>query len=112
MCTATEEDQAFRVFTRRVPHGRGYRSALWLDGRIEFDAAGHLHPISQNTKRCPSFEVSPFWDTHQIETAEHWRHKKPKSSIASLRAWRQSRVDQRQRDPTYVRCGSEIGPNL
>ena len=43
---------------------------------------------------------------------EHRRDKKTKLSIASLRARRQSRVDQREWDPARVRCGGEIGPNL
>src|SRR5437870_5179754 len=71
-----------------------------------------MHSVSRNTERRPSLEVAAFWYTHQIEEPERWRDKKPKPSIASLRARRQSRVDQRERDPARVRCGGEIGPNL
>src|SRR5215471_563350 len=79
----------------RLPYGFGY-SFGFRDIRIEFDAAGDLDSVSRNTEGRPSFDVAPFGYTHQIEEPERWRNKKPKPSVASLRARRQSRVDQRK----------------
>src|SRR5207248_7703502 len=95
-----------------VQDGCGYSLAYSLNLRIEFDAAGRMNSISRNTERHPSLDIPPFWYTHQIEEPERWRDKKPKPSIASLGARRQSRVHQRERDPARVRCGGEVGPNL
>ena len=66
----------------------------------------------RNTKRRPSFDVPLFWYTHQIKQPERRRDKKSKSSIASLRARRQSRVNQRERDSVEMRRGGEVRPNL
>ena len=85
---------------------------LCLDVRIEFDATGHMDSVSRNTKRRPSFDVPLFWDTHQIKKPERRRDKKSKSSIASLRARRQSCVDQREGDSVEMRRGGEVRPNL
>ena len=86
--------------------------ALCLNVRVEFDAAGHMDSVSRNTERRPSLDIPPFWYTDQIEEAERRRDKKPKTSIASLRARRQSCVDQREGDPARVRCRGEVGPNF
>src|SRR5512132_1721374 len=107
---ATEEHEGVRA--ERLRDGSGYTVALCLNVRIEFDAAGYMDSVSRNTERCPSLDVSPFCYTHQIEDPERWRDKKSKPSITSLRAQRQSRIDQCEGDPARVRCGSEVGPTL
>src|SRR5258705_11593859 len=71
-----------------------------------------MDSLSRDTKRHPPLDIPPFWHTYQIEEAERRRDKKPKLSIASLRARRQSRVDQREGDPARVRCDGEVGPNF
>src|SRR6188472_967148 len=71
-----------------------------------------MDSVSRNAERCPSLDICPFWYTHQIKQPERWRDEKPKTSIASLRARRQSRIDQRKRDPARVNCGGEVRPHL
>src|SRR5215831_17866035 len=88
MRATTKEHQAFRGFGRRVPKGSGYRYALRLNIRIEFNAAGHVDSVSRDTKRCPSFDVARLWYAHQIEQSKRWRDKKAKPSIASFRTRR------------------------
>src|SRR6478672_7639835 len=86
--------------------------ALCLNAWVEFDAAGHMDSASRNTECRPSLDIIPFWYTYQIEEAERRRDKKTKTSIASLRARRQSRVDQGEGDPARVRCRGKVGPNF
>ena len=86
--------------------------ALCLNAWVEFDAAGHMDSVLRNTKRRPPLDITLFWYTHQIEEPERRRDKKLKPSIASLRARRQSRVDQREGDPARVRCRGKVGPNF
>src|SRR5690242_1095101 len=73
MRTATKENQLWRGIGGRLPQGRGYRYAMCLNVRIEFDAAGYVNSVSRNTECCPSFDVAQFWYAHQIEESEHWR---------------------------------------
>src|SRR5512132_21763 len=110
MRAAAKQDRRPRV--KGVRHRRDDSLALCLNVGIEFDDAGHMNSVSRNTERRPSLDVPPFWYTHQIEELERWRDEKPKPSIASLRARRQSRVDQREGNSAHMRCGGEVGPNL
>ena len=86
--------------------------ALCLNVWVEFDAAGYMDSVSRNTERHPSLDITLFWYTHQIEEPERWRDEKSETSIASLRARRQSCVDQREGDPARVRRRGEVGPNF
>src|SRR5215204_5241410 len=71
-----------------------------------------MNSVSPSIKRRPSLDVTPFWYTYQVEEAKRRRDKKPKASIASLRARRQSRVNQREGHAARVRCGTDVGPNF
>src|SRR5262245_65198784 len=112
MRAATEEDEAFHGAGGRLPERRSDRHALCLNVGVEFDAAVYMNSVGRNTQCRPSLYVLPFWYTHQIEQPERWRDKKTEPSIASLRAWRQSRIDQREGDSARARCGSEVRPDL
>src|SRR5262249_1868674 len=113
MRAATKQHHAIRGSTRRrLPQRRSYSVALCLNIRIEFDAAGYMHPVCRDTEHCPSLDVSRFWYTHQIEEPECRCDKKSKPSIASLRTRRQTRVYQREGNSAHVRYGDEVRPNL
>src|SRR5438067_444524 len=81
-------------------------------GRIVFDAADVLNPLSRNAERDPAFAVFGFLHANQIKTTKGWRDQKKETAEAPFRSLRQARVDEREREAASPRFGGEIRPDL
>src|SRR6266446_2762299 len=114
MCTTAKEHGAFWLQMIQGHRMGGLLNLRYLvkTGRIVLDAACQTNSILRNTELRPALGILFFWYANQIEKSECRRDKESKLPISSLRARGQARVDQRKWNPTRVRFGGEIGPNL